>query len=103
MNYNWTHLFGKKGDHRYFRAEDGRIAIADDSGRYPENTDDGVLWVNITRPIRAWDDYFSIPLFDENGKESRTIASTLEGLRLAAQTGQPIGTDTEHFTVTKID
>jgi hypothetical protein len=104
--YNWTHLFGKHGHHRYFRAEDGRIAVADDSGHFPQNTDDGVLFVDIDRPILARDDYFSIPLLDENGKQSRTLASALEGLRLASITGQPVGPGetleaTEFFTVAK--
>jgi hypothetical protein len=38
--------------HRIFRTNDpARIAIADNSGRTPEVTDDGTLWLDFERPI----------------------------------------------------
>jgi hypothetical protein len=44
----WTDPSGErleKGGHRVFTAEDGRLAIADNSGRLPETTEDGILWL----------------------------------------------------------
>lgn len=38
--------------HKFFREKESyRIAIADWSGSTPEKTDDGVLWLDATRPI----------------------------------------------------
>ena len=30
----------------------GRLAVADWSGRFPEDTEDGILWVDETKPLR---------------------------------------------------
>lgn len=61
-DWKWEHAFKlePKG-HRIFRdaRNDFRApelrdwAIADDSGSYPHSTDDGVLWLDPTRPIRV--------------------------------------------------
>ena len=92
-SYGWTPLFATPNGHKFFTArfpQEGRIAVADQSGLFPEHTDDGVLWVDTTKPLAASDEYFSIPLVDEDGNESRTFATATEALRLAVITGQSI-------------
>lgn len=38
--------------HKLFRCnESGQLAIADWSGRYPDQTDDGILFVSTSRPV----------------------------------------------------
>lgn len=57
---SWTRLYiprtpeGKPSGegHKIFRSNvDGQIAIADWSGQYPDQTDDGILYVSLTRPV----------------------------------------------------
>jgi len=50
---SWTLRLKVDGGHRYFADEAGRIAVADASGRYPEHTNDGVLWLDRDRPGEA--------------------------------------------------
>ena len=38
-----------KGSHRYFRDVQGRISVADDSGKNPSYTDDGPLYLDTAR------------------------------------------------------
>ena len=65
--------------HKFFANEDGRIAIADWSGHYPHQTDDGVLWLD---PGRAIEIRFKkgesvmafIPLRDKSGRETYTVS-----------------------------
>lgn len=56
MSHKWnksTRL--EKGGHRIFqsRVQPDKWAIADNSGYYPEDTEDGVLWLDFTRPLRV--------------------------------------------------
>lgn len=48
-DYRWNQLCGRYGEHRFFlgRKLDGTpgIAVADDSGKTPDLTEDGVLWL----------------------------------------------------------
>lgn len=70
MKYVWTPLFGKfqsgRG-HRFFEAPDGRIAVADESGEFPEDTDDGVLYLDFKRPVVGTSMVF-LPVVDEEGE-----------------------------------
>lgn len=71
--------------HRIFETHDNghgeaSWAIADDSGHYPEGTDDGVLWLDPSRCLLVDKDesfdppreYIAIPLVDSDGKRTRT-------------------------------
>ena len=89
--YNWTHHRTMSDGHRLFM-EDGefefRWAIADDSGETPDQTDDGVLWLDLTEPLRIdkGDDpreFFVIPLVDEDGIKTRTGTNVATLLFLA--------------------
>ena len=71
----------------------GRIAIADDSGRLPEQTEDGILWLDKSRPISMWDDgSFCIPILTEDGVEKHTGERADGALHLAARFGLPLYT-----------
>lgn len=57
-----------------------RFAIADGSGICPEDTDDGILWIDSKRSIRPAEHrhheeqlFFAIPLLNESGIECSTI------------------------------
>jgi hypothetical protein len=64
QNDRWVRILAVPGGHRYFREKaTGRVAIADDSGRWPEECDGGLLFVDIRSPLgpdRAWT--FAVPL-----------------------------------------
>lgn len=81
---NWITLRMPREDdgHKYFRDRaTGRVAIADWSGDYPQQTDDGVLWLDLqNRPVSldVLNNTASIPLVDDNGRRSRTVADLHE-------------------------
>jgi hypothetical protein len=104
----WEHIYSIKGGHRFFRdPETGRIAIADQSGDgsaiygrvtigWPHQTDDGVLWLDVTRPIlffkryRSGGAHYSIPLLYPNGKSGQTIGNEAEAAYCAEAFGMTI-------------
>lgn len=79
--------------HNYFRdRKTGYIAIADDSGKYPDETDDGILYVDFTRKLkvshkptyrRGW--CYAIPLITPDGKKCQTTGDDREAVWLKKQ------------------
>ena len=55
------HKFFADGEHP------GRVAVADQSGFYPNETDDGILW--LTRVQMMDDGGFCLVVYDEQGME----------------------------------
>jgi hypothetical protein len=50
--YKWVKLLGFKAGLRYFRDTlTDKVAVADNSGKYPDTTDDGVLWLNLDAAV----------------------------------------------------
>lgn len=65
--------------HKFFANEDGRIAIADWSGHYPHQTDDGPLWLDTSRAMNVWfrpgeSVSIFIPLLNERGEQTATVS-----------------------------
>ena len=71
----------------------GMWAMADDSGHYPDDTDDGLLWLNFWRDLRAGTPVTNvsegvtpgIPLLDVRGTDCSTITDTATLLTLAVK------------------
>ena len=65
----------------------GVWAMADESGSYPEETDDGILWLDFGRDLNAGPSGgpSGIPLLDPSGKSVSTITDTATLLRLSAR------------------
>ena len=63
-NDRWEQIFAVPGGHRYHREKaTGKVAIADDSGEWPQECDGGPLFVDTGSPLgpdRAWT--FAVPL-----------------------------------------
>jgi hypothetical protein len=80
--------------HKFFEDNtNGRLAIADDSGDRPDQTDDGVLWVDQRRPVRETrDGSMLLPLLHEDGSQSATPADANEVLWVAARLGMVVHT-----------
>lgn len=90
----WTYLVKPTSDgHRYFRSDDGRIALADNSGSNPDHTDDGPLYLDVSRErrvrlclgksyIECW-----IPVVRGDGGHSQTCASGVADLAWLLRNG----------------
>lgn len=84
-NNKWTYLGRASRDtHKYFRENaSDRIAIADLSGTYPDQTDDGVLYLDFSRNMTIKDDSTGgvrlwLPVIDAKGRKSSTPMSGAE-------------------------
>lgn len=85
-SYQWELEYTAPGGRRYFLDRtSGRYAAADMSGEYPEDTDDGVLWIAYDLPIRVGDQYCLIPVRDERGCTNVMPASPAEMLEVASR------------------
>jgi hypothetical protein len=83
--------------HRIFLSNEQppQWAIADDSGREPQDTDDGVLWLDSSRCLILDRDesfnppreYMGIPLIDSTGNRTRTPTDASTLLHLANKLG----------------
>jgi len=114
--YKWGTVTMLPDGHRIFpedpteahRNESVRIAIADDSGREPQDTDDGVMWLDFTRNLSIHggvNQTFQIPLINGKDDESRTISNASTLLMLSAMLEWPIEDRIEGaiYSVTKED
>lgn len=84
--YEWELLFSNSG-HKYFLDKfSGKYAVADGSGYFPNETDDGILWLDTEKPLTL-DLYngspvISVPVKNIDNKDFYTGASVSEALNL---------------------
>jgi len=91
--------FGTPNGHRYFRSsDDGRWAVADNSGEYPWLTDDGVLWVVPDQEIEVGGDHCILRL-TQHEEPARTGCSPAEAVLVAGKLGLRIKTAAGVFRV----
>jgi hypothetical protein len=64
---HWSYLYRLESGHRVFLAPDGRRAVADNSGRTPEQTDNGTLWFDKRRAILLGTSTASVPVRTDKG------------------------------------
>jgi hypothetical protein len=102
MNNRWLLELGFRGGHNYFwdlasspdmttPARKFRIAIADQSGPTPDQTDDGILYLDRTRPIQQSEPTewghgpftATIPLVSPKGERTTTITDIQEAKAVA--------------------
>lgn len=84
--YKWIIEEELHDGHRIFRDNQAEVrwAIADASGDTPEQTDDGVLWLDVTKPL-VLSGYPMIPLKNDAGQQTRTITDGPTLLWLSAR------------------
>lgn len=87
MKFKFLHRV--PGGHKFFKCPDERIAIADDSGDWPDQTDDGVLYVNLHKtPTPSRDgSYWNMHLIDNKGEACSSPIGYKELLFLLALQG----------------
>jgi hypothetical protein len=101
---NWGTPEALPDEHRLFTTGDAsRVAIADNSGRTPDDTDDGVLWLDFERFLIADGTHLAIPLVDDAGKTSRTGTDLATMLLLATRYGWTIDTGDAKYGVCKFE
>lgn len=88
----WQLIQRIKDGHRWYLNENGRRACADDSGRTPEDTDDGILYADLSRPVRVErsevGSWISVPLVSPSGHQSWTgEPTTAEAVRFLRESG----------------
>jgi hypothetical protein len=92
--YKWGAVELLPDGHRLFPELEGdRIAIADNSGREPQDTDDGVLWLDFewNLMICAPDDVLSIPVKRaRDGERFSTVTDLTTLMHLAAEYEWPV-------------
>jgi len=108
--FKWTLLWrdsqkGRTGGHyghSFYRDElTGKVALKDMSGDLPHTTDDGVLWVDRSRPVifmmRGWDynASASFPLLTESGETSMTGMSWVDAIRACRELDLRVKVDPE--------
>lgn len=62
-NRKWV-LLGRpsKRGHRFFVDQDNRMAVADNSGRTPDDTEDGALWLDTSRRVEVSSGFAGLPV-----------------------------------------
>jgi len=75
--------------HKFFRhLPTGRLAVADYSGYTPDQTEDGILWVDGDRSATAYLDYVRIPVVSErSGQKLWVFDPVAEAVGLARVLG----------------
>jgi len=86
MKPHWTLTLDLPGGHRYFTNPTGHIAVADDSGRTPDSTEDGVLWLDQTRPVCCSLESGTVPVIVMNGGRRSCVMENPVGALRVAQT-----------------
>lgn len=97
FRHQWEFLFRAPCGHQFFREENtDLIAIADDSGSTPDQTDDGILYLDNSRPIQVGEHGFLVPLCYK-GKQTCTPASATEVKMICEYFGLTLSVDGLEF------
>lgn len=73
----FTHIHTLPSGHKLFRFEStGKIAIADESGATPLDTDDGILTLDFDRPLIVGSQGGSVPLNNHSRSDSTIYGSS---------------------------
>jgi hypothetical protein len=73
VDQKWKLVLKVPNGHRYFEeVGTGRIAMADNSGGTPDLTDDGILYLDTSRPVAFGQDA-QIPLLTPTGDKRSTV------------------------------
>lgn len=101
----WERLVRIPNGHKLFRDNlSGKISVCDDSGRVPDLTDDGPLWVQTDEPIVLSEQFKtssmvgSVPVIkDRTGEKCMTLAGPREIIWLVRNLGMGIKIQTINF------
>lgn len=96
-DYNWKLVCrdgqrdrdGEHNGHSFWRDQlTGMVSLCDQSGDRPHLTDDGVLWVDTSKPwMIADDDYAHVPLVNQEGDPTRTFTTWRDAVLISRVLG----------------
>lgn len=100
----WTLLKRISGGHKFFWLVSdhsyGTVGVADDSGYTPDQTDDGVMLLDMNRPVFMSRDHNSIPLIREHdGTMSSSPCGAEEALWVASTFSMKVSTGQSFYTI----
>jgi hypothetical protein len=96
----WRLEYTLPGGHRLFKKDDGPgFYIADDSGATPDLTDDGELWLDVTRPINVLGSYINVPVSDDENRAHVVGVTMADALYLSARFGWAIKADDRTYKI----
>lgn len=88
---DWELVMQVEDGHKYFLDRgSGRIGVADQSGYFPHQTEDGVLWLDKTRSVRVEDGdhiHIFVPLLCFDGTRSSTPVGVEEAVEVVRMFG----------------
>lgn len=92
MNYNWVHADPLPDGHTLYTRDNGDLAIGDRSGALPEQTSDGVMWLDLGGDrIPSYDSIMRgilVPVIaDKDKREHKVLMTLLDFLLVADQWG----------------
>jgi hypothetical protein len=97
MNTTWENRANLPDGHRLFDAigdlhANGRrlIAIADNSGAFPQDTDDGVLWLDFAKPLWLGKNLSTIPVQDADSNPRGVVTNPATIMCLSEKYDWPI-------------
>lgn len=105
QSHGWNLIKAFSDGHSFFsrlalQGEDDKIYIADQSGKFPDTTRDGLLCLDMTENLQAGDRCLIIPLLTMTNHKTSTPCSIIEGLWVAAYFDRKIDyCDTTDFAV----
>jgi hypothetical protein len=105
--YDWLYMDVLPDGHRAFYTVDPReVALADNTGMYPQDTDDGVLWLNFSESHFSESLYMGseqlIPLRNNDGEISKTFSNEATIMLLSATYDWPINVGGILFKAVKV-
>jgi hypothetical protein len=96
MKHKWKCIRNSRIHHRFFEEQNsGRLAVSDQSGYRPEETDDGILWVCKGESILLHEDgdsrlHLSCRVISESGDSYSVPLGLAEAMWLHRQYKMPI-------------
>src|SRR4051794_34391047 len=108
--HRWLTPIMLSDGHRLFPLDEApfkQVALADTSGREPQDTDDGILWLDFKRPLVIVSsndgEGFSIPLLYADGSFSRTLTDASTLMYLSATFRWPIVDQRNNNAIYKVE
>lgn len=87
----WEFVHQIPDGHKIFREKSTlRYAVADNSGRMPEDTNDGVLFVDDTKRVSAINSTMQVPVLNADDEPYSVLMTIEGGLWISATMGMEI-------------
>lgn len=83
---DWTRIWLGQG-HKWFRHKCGQLAVADESGEFPHETENGVLWLDTSREIAIHAGAIHVPVVTDDRNKTVVIVRSDEAAAIIRYSG----------------